>query len=217
MPALEVLPTLILKNKVLSSGAQGHLMFQNRRVQQVSGHVSVNAMWEQMLHVYDLSTIQLQRVDWQYLQTLHRITGGGHKGFLMEDPADYKVVTVATDSSTSGVVDSLTSTTFQLYKRYTETASSLYADRKITRPQAAGFVVSVSGTPLGGGAYTLDTVTGIVTIPAAPAEGVVTWSGRFYVPVHFQSDTIDWQLEVPGPEDFRFFSGPNVILQEVRE
>jgi uncharacterized protein (TIGR02217 family) len=217
MPALEVLPTLIMKNKVLSSGAQGHLMFQNRRVQQVSGHIIVNATWEQMLHVYDLSTIQLQRADWQYLQTLHRLTGGGHKGFLLEDPVDYKAVTVALDSSTSGVVTGLTSTTFQLYKRYTETVSALYADRKITRPQAVGFVVSVSGTPLGGADYSLNTVTGVVTIASAPSASAVTWSGRFYVPVHFQSDMVDWQLEVPGPEDFRFFSGPNVILQEVRE
>ena len=216
MPTLEVLSTLVLKNKVLSSGARGSLMFQNRRVPQVSGHVSVNAMWEQMLHEYDLSSIQLQRPDWQYLQTIHRLTGGGHKGFLFEDPADYKSTTVAADSSTSGVVVGLTSTTFQLYKRYTETASALFADRKITRPNATGFELYISGVLQTTG-YTLNAATGVVTITAAPVASTVTWIGRFYVPVHFQGDAVDWQLEVPGPEDFRFFSGPNIVLAEVRE
>jgi uncharacterized protein (TIGR02217 family) len=216
--ALEILATLILKNKVLSAGLQGALMFQNERVSQISGHVSVNAMWEQMLHEYDMSTIQLQRADWQYIQTIHRLTGGGHKGFLIEDPADFKAANVSVDSSTSGVVAALTSTTFQLYKRYTETASTLYADRKITRPNPTGFALYISevlkSTPAD---YTLDEDTGIATIPSAPAAANVTWTGRFYVPVHFQSDKIDWRLEVPGPEEFRFYSGPSVILQEVRE
>jgi uncharacterized protein (TIGR02217 family) len=218
MPSpVEVLSTLVLKNKVLSAGLQGRLMFQNRRTQQVSGHMSVNAMWEQMLHEYDMSTIQLQRADWQYIQTIHRLTGGGHKGFLLEDPADYKSTTTAVDSSTSGVVVGLTSTTFQLYKRYTETQSALYADRKITRPNATGFSVLVSGVALGGGDYSLNANTGIVTIASAPSASDVTWVGRFYVPVHFQSDMVDWQLEVPGPEEVRFYSGPNVVLQEIRE
>ena len=217
MPAVEVLSTLVLKHKVLSAGAQGSLRFQNRRAEQVSGHMSVNAMWEQMLHEYDLSSIQLQRPDWQYLQTIHRLTGGGHKGFLFEDPADYKSTTVAIDSSTSGVVTGLTSTTFQLYKRYTETVSTLYADRKITRPNATGFSVLVSGVALGGGDFSLNANTGVVTIASAPSAAAVTWIGRFYVPVQFQSDNLQWQLEVPGPEEIRYFSAPNAVFQEIRE
>jgi uncharacterized protein (TIGR02217 family) len=218
MASIEVLATLILKNKVLSAGLKGSLKFKNSRVVQSSGHMNVNAMWEQMLHEYDLSTIQLQRADWQYLQTVHRVTGGGHKGFLIEDPADYKAATTAIDSSTSGVVAGLTSTTFQLYKRYTETVSTLYADRRITRPNASTFALYISGvlkaTPAD---YTLDAATGIVTIAAAPAASNVTWTGRFYVPVHFQSDDVEWILEIPGPEEMRFYSGPSVILQEIRE
>jgi uncharacterized protein (TIGR02217 family) len=216
MAALEVLSTLILKNKVLSANLKGSLKFRNTRVPQSSGFMQVNATWEQMLHEYDLSTIQLERADWQYLQTLHRVTGGGHKGFLLEDPSDYKAATTATDSSTSGVVAGLTSTTFQLYKRYTETVSTLYADRRITRPNASTFALYISGVLQTVG-YTLDAATGIVTIASAPAAANVTWTGRFYVPVHFQSDDIDWILEIPGPEDARFYSGPSVVLQEVRE
>lgn len=214
--ALEVLSTLILKHKVLSSGLQGRLMFRNARVSMAGGHINVNAMWSQMLHEYDLSTIQLQRADWQYLQTIHRLTGGGHKGLLLEDPSDFKAVNTAVDSSTSGVVAGLTSTTFQLYKRYTETVSTLYADRKITRPNATGFALYISGVLQTVG-YTLDAATGIVTIAAAPSAATVTWDGRFYVPVHFMSDEIDWTLEEAGPEEFRYYSGPSVVLQEIRE
>lgn len=214
--AIEVLPTLVLRHKVWSGTLQGKLKFQNRRVPQVSGRISVNAMWETMLHEYDLSTIQLERADWQYIQAIHRITGGGHKGFLIEDPVDYKSTTAAADSTTSGVVVGLTSTTFQLYKRYTENVSTLYADRRITRPNSINFALYISGVLQTSG-YTLDTATGIVTIASAPLAANVTWVGRFYVPVHFQSDVVDWNLEAPGPEDIRFYSGPNVVLQEILE
>lgn len=215
--AVEVLSTLILKNKVLASGVTGRLMFQNRRVPQVNGYMNVNAMWEQMRHEFDWSTVPLRRADWQYMQSVHIICGGGHKGFLMEDPTDYQAVSVANDTSTSGVVAALTSTTYQLYKRYTETASTLYADRKITRPRATGFVVSVSGVPLSTG-YSLDAETGILTIAAAPSAVNVTWTGRFYVPVHFQSDSVDWSMVISSQDpDARFTLSSSVIVQEVRE
>jgi hypothetical protein len=35
--------------------------------------------------------------------------------------------------------------------------------------------------------------------------------------VHFQSDVIDWTLEVSGPEELRYYSGPSVVFEEIRE
>jgi len=78
----------------------------------------------------------------------------------------------------------------------------------------------------GGGlnVYTLSTVTTGLTITAAgsgykypQASEALTWSGRFYVPVHFENDEIDWELVVSGAEAGRFMAGPNVVLMEVRE
>lgn len=45
----------------------------------------------------------------------------------------------------------------------------------------------------------------------------LTWAGDFYVPVHFASDDIDWELVAAGPAATRLLAGPNVVLMEVRE
>lgn len=214
--ALTVISTLIIKNKVIAAGLQGELVYQNKRVEQVGGYVAINSMWEQMLHTFDLSFIPLQRSDWQYIKTVYLITRAGALGFLLEDPTDMQAATTTADSSTSGVVTALGSNQYQLHKRYTETASTLYSDRKITRPRTDGFVLMISGTPTG--SYTMDTTTGIVTIPAGPTAANVTWTGKFYVPVHFMSDTINWDMVKGGNDpDARYTAGQAVVLKEIRE
>jgi uncharacterized protein (TIGR02217 family) len=45
----------------------------------------------------------------------------------------------------------------------------------------------------------------------------LTWAGDFYVPVHFASDEIDWELVAGGPAAARLLAGPSVVLNEVRE
>ncbi len=59
--------------------------------------------------------------------------------------------------------------------------------------------------------------TGTIVIPGAPAAGTLTWSGSFYVPVHFMSDDLDWDIVRSGTQSSRLMVGPNVVLQEVRE
>ena len=49
------------------------------------------------------------------------------------------------------------------------------------------------------------------------ASEALTWSGNFYVPVHFMNDEIDWDLVRAGQFDQRLLAGPSVVLQEVRE
>lgn len=45
----------------------------------------------------------------------------------------------------------------------------------------------------------------------------LTWTGAFYVPVHFASDDLDWDILRSGPADTRIIAGPSVTLLEVRE
>lgn len=45
----------------------------------------------------------------------------------------------------------------------------------------------------------------------------LTWSGRHYIPVHFESDEIDWELVIAGAADVRYIAGPSMVLTEVRE
>jgi len=206
--AITVYSDVIVPKRVISAGLKGRLIRQNRRVQQVSGFAQINAGWEQGLREYEFGVIPMSLGAWQDIETLHEITFGGAYGMLLEDPKDSQVA--------SGVVTALTSTTFQLEKLYTHAGSARTSRRKITRPRAAGFVLSISGVPTG--SYTLDVLTGIVTIPSAPTASAVTWTGLFYVPVNFMNDSIDWTMVRPGSDpNTRLFAGPSVILQEIRE
>lgn len=49
-----------------------------------------------------------------------------------------------------------------------------------------------------------------------PDEALV-WSGEFYVPVHFASDDMDWDLVLPGEFEDRLVQGLSITLMEVRE
>jgi len=128
---------------------------------------------------------------------------------LIEDAAD------AGCSATTGegkVI--LTAGVYQLFKRYMAAGSTRFLDRKITRPKANVFLYR-NGVVMTTG-YTLNTETGIVTI-TAPGADVFTWSGAFYVPVHFADDAMDWDLVRPGLFDDRLIAGPTVSLMEIRE
>lgn len=209
--AIIVLPDVLLPNSVLAAGVRGKNMRQNSRVPTDGGFESVNIVWTQTLRQYELGIAPMRAAQWQAIEAIHEITEGGAYGFLMEDPKDRAVSNgVAIDAAAAG--------TYQLYKRYTDAGSGRTKDRKITRPRAAGFAVSVSGSLLLPAAYSLDEHTGILTIPAAPLAANIAWAGIFYVPVHFLDDSIDWELVAAGPDlDGRFLSGPSLVLQEVRE
>lgn len=206
--SLPVFPDVFMPGMVINSGLTGRLIRRNERNTQVNGAEYINVTWEQALREYEFGTVPMRREAWQAIATLHEITEGGASGFLLQDPTDSTV-------TSGGVVTELTPTTFQMWKRYTHAGSSRTKDRKITRPRASGLGVMVSGVPV---AYTLDANTGILTIASAPAAASVTWTGSFYVPVHFMSDTIDWTLVAPSSDpDARYLAGANVVLQEIRE
>lgn len=207
--AIIVLSDMILPNSVISAGVRGKNMRLNSRVPVDNGYETINIIWSRTLRQFELGTVPMTTPHWQAIEAFHEITEGGAYGFLMEDPKDSIVST--------GVASAISSTVFQLQKRYIDTGSSRYKDRIITRPRAAGFVITNSGTPISDASYTLDVTTGRITIPSAPTAANLAWSGHFYVPVHFMEDSIDWDLLSGGTSDQRLLSGPSVVLQEIRE
>lgn len=210
--SVTVLANVILSNSVIAAGVRGKQMRKNSRVAVDSGAEFINIVWTQTLRQFEIGIVPLQRSDWMHIESLHEVTEGGAYGFLLEDPKDHRATTA------DGRATALTGTTFQLVKRYTEPVSSRTKDRKITRPRATGFSVFISGVPVLPADYTLDTETGIISIPSGPAAGNLSWSGKFLVPVHFLDDSIDWELVATGPEaDRRFLAGPSCVLQEIRE
>lgn len=79
-------------------------------------------------------------------------------------------------------------------------------------------------TAVAGAVYTLSTNTAGKAITAAgqghkypqPSEAL-TWTGGFFIPVHFVNDSIDWELEAGGEFEQRLVAGPSVMVQEIRE
>ena len=79
--------------------------------------------------------------------------------------------------------------------------SAITANEILISTSTSGLTVTVAGT---GFKY------------PQPAD-TLTWSGEFYVPVHFANDDIDWEVVVGGGFSGRIIAGPSVVLQEVRE
>lgn len=204
--AITVFADVTLPNRVITAGVRGKQIRKNDRVSVDSGQAHINIVWTKTLREFEIGFIPMRRAAWQDIETLHEITEGGAYGFLMADPKDQAATTA------DGVMASLGGGTYQLYKRYLHTASGRYKDRKITRPLSTGFQAydAMGGTLTG----TVDPETGIATITGTPAS----WSGSFYVPVHFMDDSIDWTMVAPHQDpDSRLFVGPSCVLQEIRE
>jgi uncharacterized protein (TIGR02217 family) len=205
-----ILSAVVLPNSVIEAGVRGRQIRRNTRVATINGAESINVVWSQTLREFEIGIAPMKREAWQQIETLHEITDGGAQGFLIEDPKDAKVA--------NGVLVSLGSNKYQLYKRYTEQVSGITKDRKITRPRADGFSLRNATGTISSSDYSLDTSKGVVTLLGSVSTDLLRWSGKFFVPVHFQSDTIDWTLMAPGVDpDSRFLAGPSVVLQEVRE
>lgn len=209
--AITVYTDIILPSGVLAGGVRGKQIRSNARTGARNGGMQINVNWARTLRQYELGVSPMTVEQWQAIEGLHEVTEGGAFGFLMSDPKD------ASASLANGRVSLVSGTTYQLQKRYTSAGSTRTKDRKITRPIAADFVLQASGVTVAGANYTLNTVTGRLTIPSAPAAATLTWSGSFYVPVHFASDEIDWELVRSGPMEARLMAGPSVAVMEVAE
>lgn len=209
MPII-VLSDVILSNAVISAGVRGKNNRLNNRVSTESGFQSINIVWSQSLREYELGIVPMKITEWQAIAALHEITDGGAYGFLMEDPADNAVTagSVLLVSDDDG---------YQLNKRYVDSRSGRFKDRPITRPRLDSFVLMQDGEPMDPDDYELDEETGRLTIASLPDEESLSWEGRFYVPVHFKDDFIDWEMVAAGSMDQRFLAGPSVGLIEVRE
>jgi uncharacterized protein (TIGR02217 family) len=206
---ITVLNDVFLSDDAISAGLRGKNMRMNSRIGQNGGFLTSNVIWTRTLRQFELGFIPMSLTAWTAIEALHEITEGGAYGFLMEDPTGCTV--------SSGALTEVSAGVYQLQKRYIDAGSSRFKDRKITRPRAVGFQIFESGIPIGGGSFTLDDDTGLVTIPSLPDEDDLSWSGRFYVPVHFMEDNIDWEVVRPGSDATMLVSGPSIMLQEIRE
>jgi uncharacterized protein (TIGR02217 family) len=144
------------------------------RIRTDGGQVFTNLNWSHYLTRLDGTTTARTQAERDEIDNFFRAVRAD--GFRMRDYSDYQ-------AGTSGVVTMLTSTTFQIGKRYTK-GSATYT-RKITKPVSS---ITVSG----GGSYTVDYTTGIITkVSGADPTG---WTGDFDIPVQFENSELTWQI-----------------------
>lgn len=81
----------------------------------------------------------------------------------------------------------------------------------VTAKDAVAFTITI------GTATTGLTATGGIAAKYPQATEALAWSGRFYVPVQFANDQLDWEILRSGPAETRLIAGPTVTLMEIRE
>lgn len=168
-------------------GARGGPALATDVVTVESGREKRNARWSYPRHEWDVSHGVKTQADFDTLRAHFLSVDGRAHGFRFKDFSDY-AATVA-----QGFVTGLTSTTFQLVKRYNSGAQT--KTRRIRKPIAAGFALYDTAVLLTLTTdYTLDTVTGVVTTTSPRTAANLTWSGSFDVPMRYDTDKLSAEI-----------------------
>jgi uncharacterized protein (TIGR02217 family) len=162
-----------------------------------SGFERRSTPWAQGRRRYLIGANLRSLDDMAVLTSFFEARRGRLYGFRFRDFADFRSCTPGTSPSAMdqmlGHGDGI-QTGFALTKRYggDETA----ADRRIFKPVDGTVRVAVSGIERPEGTFTVDHVTGMVTLDEAPATGdAVTAGFEFDTPVRFDTDRIEVALE----------------------
>lgn len=175
-----------------------------------SGHEERNSIWSDSRRSFDISLGIRNINDVHAVQEFWEGRRGRLRGFRMKDWSDYKSCPpLSVPSATDHPMIMLTSTTYQLAKVYSP-ASNPWT-REIIKPVAGSVVVADdTGVLAQGSDWTIDTTTGVVTFASAPT-GTPTAGFEFDVPVRFESESLEINVEL-----FRIGSLPAITLVEVR-
>lgn len=137
---------------------------------------------------------------------------GALHAFRFRDPFDHKSSGLGDEPESMdqeiGIGDGET-VTFQLAKRYGSGPEAY--QREITLPVAGSVQVAVDGFELDASAFSVDTMTGVVTLDAAPAEGSLVTAGfRFDIAARFDTDRLEISLS-----SFKAGQIPSIPIVEV--
>lgn len=208
--SITILTDVIVPERFFVAGVTGKQMRRNQRARVDSGRMRINIAQEDTMRTFNFTNAPLTVSDWQEFEGLYEVTDAGAYGCLCKDPKDQK--------ATDWPVTLISGSTYQAIKRYTYSGSAQTRERSIRHLHVDTFVLKIAGVVTSSPAdYTLNENTGVITIPSNPTASTVTWSGIFYVPVHFERDDIEWDLVVAGPPDARRISGQSIVLVEVHE
>jgi uncharacterized protein (TIGR02217 family) len=182
-------------------GASGGPAWSTSVVGTVSGAEQRNQPWANPLGKWDVPLPARMRADMNDLIALFHVAQGRTHGFRFRDEKDYR----HSDNGGSGVVALISGNNYQMYKRYTVSGQS--RDRKIQKPVSGTIAVQ------GGGTYSTDYATGIITRTAGAVP--TGWTGEFDVPVRLDVDQSD--ITAVSRSGTQLILGwSSVPLQEIR-
>lgn len=161
--------------ELISYHAVGGPAYLTTVVQVESGSEYRDQAWTQALSKYDVSHAARTKAYSDQIVAFFRIARGRTNGFRFKDWADF-------EDKGGGIFVMLTSTTFQMYKRYTSGSST--EDRKITKPVSPVVVT-------GGSSPSVNYTTGVVTVSSGTPT---SWTGTFDVPCRFDTDDLKGEI-----------------------
>jgi len=166
------------------------------RIAMNSGAVVVNRNWAHYLTRFEGGTTARTQTQKNEIDAFFAAVGVS--GFRIKDWGDF-------EAGSSGVCTLISGNSYQLGKTYVAGANTY--TRKIQKPKSGTLAIA------GGGSYTVDYTTGIVTRNSGAAP--TTWTGEFDVPARFEVDELMWQIVDRGGGGLLFIAD-NLTIMEIR-
>lgn len=175
------------------------------------GNEQRNQNWVRSRHSYEESQGIKTAEDFTAVGAHFRMARGKLHHYRKRDWADYQA------EREEGGATAITSTTFQLVKRYGAEVGFI-EERRITRPSAGTLSVWISGVlQTLTTHYAVDIETGILTIPAAPDADDIECAFEFDVPCRYDTDELKAVLVELDPDGPSLMSWESIPIVEVRE
>jgi uncharacterized protein (TIGR02217 family) len=183
----------------VEKGVKGGPRFMTTIITLANSSEQRNQDWSEERYEGDISYGIQSREDAQSVSDFFRARRGRARGFRFKDWSDYKA-TLTFIGTANGAL-----TIFQTVKTYT---SGVSYTRKITRIVAGTFQLYKAGILVDPSLYSVNVDTGVITFTAAPSAGTLTASYEFDIPVRFDDDKLDIEMET---DDAVIYSGIPIV------
>lgn len=170
----------------ISRGATGGPIFSSVVVSAASGNEQRIAQWSQGRRKWDVSHALRNNEQRDELFSFFTARRGMFEGFRFKDWSDFRILPADSEDT-----DLITTTTFQLVKRYISGGVTIL--RKITKPVDGTLRIWDGSTEITTG-WIINNSTGVITFDVAPVY-LPSASFEFDVPARFNTDEMNWSQE----------------------
>jgi len=195
----------------ISFGSAGGIERRTEIVELVNGFEERNNPWAQSRRRFDAGLGVRSLDDLAGVLAFFEARNGRLHGFRWKDWLDFRSCAPSATPAPTDQVLSGAGTGWQLVKSYADTAGAY--TRTVAKPVNGTVRIAIDSVEqVEGPDFTVDTVTGAVTLSADPGGSAVVTAGfEFDVPVRFDSDTIEVNLAA-----FEAGEIPSIPIVEVR-